>query len=168
MSWGPQDDARACVRVSGIGKPVKEIDMRARPKLAMVLAMCALGVFASTAGASAAEWHVAGSPLVGSSALAASSTGHFTMSSAGQEIKCFGVEVKGGKITAPAAGSIEHLVLHECTIFEQGGNCSLASKTIESKPLTIQAALGTKSPEDTVTLKPPSGTTFLEFTFEGG
>jgi hypothetical protein len=82
-------------------------------------------------------------------------------------ITCKGVELKGASLTATDGGQIEHLLLKGCHT-SGGTGCSLRGETIETKPLKLEAALGSKSPEDTLLLKPVTGTTWAEFTIEGG
>jgi hypothetical protein len=71
----------------------------------------------------------------------------------------------GADILAPNGGQIEHLVFTGCSA---NGGCSVSGGTIESKPLKVEAALGAKSPEDTVLLKPVTKPAFAEFTLTGG
>ncbi|MGH2913076.1 MAG: hypothetical protein ACRDJ3_11450 [Solirubrobacteraceae bacterium] len=140
--------------------------MKTRSK-ALSIALCALALsVAGAASASAAEWRVANNPLVESAGLASKPAVTKVIKveyAPGVYFECTGVELKNGKITAHTTGSIEHLVLRECA---NNGNCIVPS-TIESKPLTIEAALGSTSPEDKLTLKPTTGTTFMEFNITG-
>jgi hypothetical protein len=133
-------------------------------------ALVAIVIFAAvgTASASAASWRVAGAELKGSSALSATTVAlsHFTITYEGLEVVCeAGMELKGASITATAGGKIEHLVLKGCR--SASSPCGISSTTIESVPLTVTAALGKASPEDTVTLKPTTGTKFAEFEWTG-
>ena len=139
---------------------------KSRSVLVALVAVLALGTVAS-ASASAAEWHVGGSALTGSAELA-SATGlseAITLSSAGVTITCSsGLELKSADIAAKNGGKIEHLLFKGCLI---SAPCALSSTTIETKPLTLEAALGSKSPEDTLLLKPTTGTVFAEFKISG-
>ena len=131
--------------------------------LVVALVFSALG----SAVASASSWYSGGTVLTSSAALNAKTTrtSGVRFSFSGVEIECEGIELKNADIVPSAGGQIEHLVFTGCHSLTK--NCILSSKSIESKPLSIEAALGGKSPEDTLLLKPVSGTTFLEFTFEG-
>jgi hypothetical protein len=51
-----------------------------------------------------------------------------------------------------------------CTANE---GCKIKNSKIETAPLKIEAALGAKSPEDKLVLKPVTGTQFAEYQFEG-
>jgi hypothetical protein len=127
----------------------------------------ALLLTAGVASASAASWHVGGETLLSPTSLASSTElgQHVTLEFAGSRVECTGApELKTTTIAPPAGGKIGHLVLNECGM---QAPCSLATPTIETKALTIGAATGVKSPEDTLLLKPESGTTFLEFKVEG-
>jgi hypothetical protein len=128
----------------------------------VVVVVMALSATAA-ASASAAEWYVGGSALTGSAALASATK---TVSEVrintrfGGVISCGGVELKGADIAAKTGGQIEHLLLTKCW----GNNeCDLESETIETKPLSVEAALGAKSPEDKLVLKPVSGTLIAEY-----
>jgi hypothetical protein len=130
--------------------------------LVVVMAFSATAV----ASASAAEWYVGGSALTGLAALASTTK---TVSEVrintggpgfGGSISCEGVELKGADIAAKTGGQIEHLLLTKCW---GHGECDLESETIESKPLNVEAALGAKSPEDKLVLKPVTGTLIAEY-----
>jgi hypothetical protein len=142
-------------------------------RLAGVAAVCLAAAIGSASASAAASWHVAGSPLTGSSALESTTKivkSPLLYANGGWNIQCTGITLKTASITAPAAGSIEHLVFTGCAATSPS-RCSLKSTTIESQPLTMSAALGSKSPEDVVTLKPTTGTLFLEYKYaesEGG
>jgi hypothetical protein len=131
------------------------------------LAVLALGAAVGSASASAASWHVGGEELVSSAPLASATkaTEGISLSAIGVEITCSAFELKSADILAHNGGQIEHLAFKGCHINNQ--HCTLASTTIESKPLTIEAALGGKSPEDAVLLKPTAGTVFAEYKIEG-
>jgi len=134
--------------------------------LVVALVFSALG----SASASASEWYVGGSGLTSSAPLAAKTTrvgGEILISGgSGFEFGCVGIELKSGDIVPSNGGQVEHLVFTGCSY--RGNGCVLSSTSIESKPLSVEAALGGKSPEDTLLLKPSAGTTFLEFKLEGG
>jgi len=135
--------------------------------LVVALVFSALG----SASASASEWYVGGSGLTSSAPLAAKTTrvsgGIIISGGSGLEFECEGIELKSADIVPSNSGQVEHLVFTGCN--DVGGNCVLSSPSIESKPLSVEAALGSKSPEDTLLLKPSAGagTTFLEFKLEG-
>jgi hypothetical protein len=121
----------------------------------------------AAASASAAQWYVGGSALTGSAELASTTkvTENITLSFHGLTIECIsGVTLTGASIAAPNGGKIEHLVFKGCAAND---GCSLKGTTIETKPLTVEAALGAKSPEDTLVLKPATGRIFAEFTLQG-
>ncbi len=123
-----------------------------------VLALVAVGAVGAVGAGSAgaASWHVGGSELVGSASLASltSTLRNVKLESFDSpSIECSSaVELKGASITASAGGRIEHLVLRGCHVTSP--SCSLGSEVIESNALTVEAALGGKSPEDVVVLKP--------------
>jgi hypothetical protein len=139
-------------------------------KAVMAVAVVVVAVSAVvSASASAASWHVGGEELVGSAALASGTTRvegvEFGYGSV--EVRCSGVELKGASIVGPSGGSVEHLVFKGC-VFSPGSPCSVkGSGAIESKPLSVAAALGGKSPEDTLVLKPASGAVLAEFQVVG-
>jgi hypothetical protein len=130
----------------------------------VVVAVSAIGASA----ASAASWWVGGSELSGSAALASGTTaGGVEFGYSSVEVRCSGVELKGASIVGPSGGSVEHLVFKGC-VFTPGSPCSVkGSGAIESKPLSVAAALGGKSPEDTLVLKPASGAVLAEFQVVG-
>ncbi len=118
--------------------------------------------------AAAASWHVGGEELAGSASLAPAVKMVEEVrleESFGIKIRCTGVELKGASIAAPAGGGIEHLVLTNCGV--TGGNCTLKGLTIESKPLSVAASLGSKSPEDVLAVKAASGKVLAEYTLVG-
>jgi len=121
-----------------------------------------------SASASAASWRVGGEELVGSASLASamSMTERVIWEYGTVSLECGGVELKGASIVGPSGGSIEHMVFTGCEVYGSGG-CFLKSATIESKPLSVAAALGGKSPEDALVLKPVSGKVFAEFQVGG-
>lgn len=124
----------------------------------------------AAASASAAEWYVGGSPLKEATPVAPTTTtteGVTMYSTFIGTIACKSVELKGANLTATAGGQVEHLLLKGCRD-EGGSGCHLTSETIETKALKLEAALGGKSPEDTLVLKPVTGTTWAEFVVEGG
>jgi hypothetical protein len=136
----------------------------------MVLTVCvvvlAFGAVGS-ASASAAQWYVGGSALAGSVELASTAkvVENVSLDWKGLTVQCgSGVTLTGGSIAAPNGGKVEHLVFKGCA---SDDGCSLTSTTIETKPLKVEAALGGKSPEDTVVLKPATGRVFAEFTLQG-
>jgi hypothetical protein len=134
-----------------------------------LLAVMALGAVAS-ASASASAWYAGGSELQSSEALATSApiTEKVSLTSAGVTVECYGeqVELNTASITPKTGGQIARLVFSGCEVV--GSECSLAPRSrIESKPLTLEAALGSKSPEDTLVLKPTTGTIVAEYTLEG-
>lgn len=134
--------------------------------MAVVMAIGAAG----SASASAAEWHVGGSPLSGSASLASKTStpeGVLITTALGLHIKCKHIELKGADIAAPDGGQIEHLVFSGCAFQGDSEGCALESETIETQPLTVEAALGVKSPEDTLLLKPKSGTLFAGYGVTG-
>ncbi|MGH2912319.1 MAG: hypothetical protein ACRDJ3_07560 [Solirubrobacteraceae bacterium] len=143
-----------------------------RRKLAGILAgsitVLAL-TLGSTTGASAASWHVAGSELLTTASLASTTetVSTITLTAVGtQTITCSGkVELLTAVISHPAGGTIGHLVLNGCS--GQGACSLIEGSKIETKPLKIEAALGSKNPEDTLLLKPQTGTTFAEIKFPG-
>jgi hypothetical protein len=133
----------------------------------LVVVMAFSAVAAS--GASAASWHVGGEELAGSAALASGTTKvegvEFGYGSVA--VRCSGVELKGASIVGPSGGSVEHLVFKGC-VFSPVSPCSVkGGGAIESKPLSVVAALGGKSPEDTLVLKPASGAVLAEFQVVG-
>jgi hypothetical protein len=138
--------------------------------LAVLVATSAFAAVASASASAASSWWVAGEALKAPSAelaSAASVTSPITLSVAGVVIRCSSQEVKltNASIAPASGGKIEHLVFNGCTV--PAGECNLASTTIESKPLTMEAELGSKSPEDTILLKPATKTLFAEYEFTG-
>lgn len=137
-----------------------------RSILAVAIAAIAFSATAA-ASASAAQWYVGGGALTGSAELASTTkvAENITLDWNGLNIECAsGVTLTSASITAPAGGKLEHLVFKGCAA---SGVCSLKGTTIETKPLKIEAALGAKSPEDTLVLKPATGRIFAEFTLQG-
>lgn len=141
--------------------------LRSRSVVVALVAVFAFGAVAS-ASASAAEWFVGGSALTGSTELAPATKAlesiRLESSNGSLSVTCKGIELNKATIAAKTGGQIEHLVFKECSALPP---CELKSETIESKPLKLEAALGSKSPEDTVLLKPVTGTVFAEFTLQG-
>ncbi len=135
-----------------------------------MLALVAVGAIGAVGAGSAgaASWHVGGSELVGSASLAPAvkMVEEVRLEEGfGIKIRCTGVELKGASIAAPAGGGIEHLVLTGCGV--TGGSCSLKGLAIESKPLSVAASLGSKSPEDVLAVKAASGKVLAEYTLVG-
>ncbi len=138
-----------------------------RKVLVSLVAVVALGAVGA-GSASAAAWHVGGEELAGSASLAPAVKMVEEVrleEGLGIKIRCTGVELKGGSIAAPAGGGIEHLVLTGCGV--TGGNCTLKGTAIESKPLSVAASLGSKSPEDVLAVKAASGKVLAEYTLVG-
>ena len=144
----------------------------------LVAMACALvlGVVGS-ASASASSWWAGGSKLASSEPLASSTTKvarfEILINTPGEQtvIECENVSLKGADIASPSDGSIEHLVLKECKVNPYDGSgpyCHLASETIESKALKLEAKLGSKSPEDDLVVKPASGVVLAEISFPAG
>lgn len=137
-----------------------------RRSVFVVAVVMALGAVAS-ASASASSWYDGGAELASSAPLATSTTmtENVQLYSAGVIIECSSVELKSADIASHTGGQIEHLVYKGCSFVDEP--CSLSSSTIESKPLTMTAALGKNSPEDTLLLKPTSGTVVAEYKIVG-
>jgi hypothetical protein len=131
----------------------------------LVVVMAFSAVVAS--GASAASWWVGGSELGSSASLASGTvvTEHVQLAYSGLTVECSGVELKGADIAAHDGGQVEHLVLKGCASTSK--NCALEGTKIESKPLSLEAALGEKGAEDKVVLKPATGTVLAEYVFTG-
>jgi hypothetical protein len=141
----------------------------------LVAMTCALALGAvGSASASASSWWVGGSELGSSEPLAAATTkvNEFRLTISAPvdgKIACQGVELKGADIISHSGGSIEHLILKKCVYETTLKNvCVLKSTTIESKALTLEAKLGSKSPEDELVVKPASGEVLAEIPFEYG
>lgn len=126
-----------------------------------LVAVLAIGG-AGAASASAASWHVGGGVLSGSEALGTTFkpvTGISFEFATGAAVQCVGnIELKNAKITSPGTGQVEHMILNECTM-QASPSCTVEHQRIETAPLTMEAALGSKSPEDTVIFKPTAGKT---------
>ena len=138
-----------------------------RRKLLIVLTAVLVFGAVGSASASASAWYAGGTELTSAAPLVAK-TGlvqNITISYIGLETECGGIELKSADILPSNGGEVEHLVFTGCHMTTP--NCTLSSTAIESKPLTMEAALGGKSPEDTLLLKPTAGTTFMEFKLEG-
>jgi hypothetical protein len=142
--------------------------MRSKTKAVLAMVVVVVAVSAS-ASASAASWFVGGSELGTSASLAPSSQlmEGITWQFSNASIECTGLEFKAGEILAHNGGQVEHLVFTGCLLRAGTQSCALSSPKIESKPLKIEAALGSKSPEDTVVLKPVTGKVFAEYTIVG-
>jgi hypothetical protein len=138
---------------------------RYRGVLVALVAVLVLGAVGS-ASASASSWWVAGSELGSSEPLASTTAkvAEVTLSWSTLKIQCASVGLKGADIVAHTGGSIEHLVLQECTV--NSSSCRVVGGKIESKPLKLEAKLGSKSPEDELVAKPASGSVLAEFEFE--
>jgi hypothetical protein len=145
--------------------------MHMRSKLGRVLVTLTATIAvaaAATASASAASWYTGGSPLSASASLTGPANSTVVMEmEPGVSITCYGMELKGASITAPAAGKIEHIIWKECGYSEGSLECGLAKHTIETKALNIEAALGKTSPEDVLTLSPQVKTLVMEITSTG-
>jgi hypothetical protein len=132
------------------------------------VAVMAVGAVAS-ASASASAWFVGGTELAASTSLASKATvlEKVKLTSAGVTIVCSAesVELNTASIAPKTGGQIAHLVLKECQ--SEAAGCPLESSQITSKPLVLEAALGSKSPEDTLVLKPATGTIVAEYAFIG-
>ena len=127
-----------------------------------------VAVSAMAAGsASAASWYVGGTELASSTPLASTTTltEPITFNYLGVVTECSGIELKKANIAAHTGGEIEHFVFTGCVL--EAAGCSIEKSRIESKPLKIEAALGSKSPEDTVVLKPVKGEDFARFIIKG-
>jgi|HubBroStandDraft_6_1064221.scaffolds.fasta_scaffold568140_1 hypothetical protein len=142
--------------------------LRLRRMLTAMIVMGALGATTS-ASASAASWYVGGTELTGSALLASSTvkSAAIRVVTFGAEIECSGIELKNADIAATHGGQAEHLLFTGCKVVS--ANCHLQSSTIETKALTMEAALGSKSPEDKVVFKPTAGAgkPFAAYVLEG-
>jgi hypothetical protein len=147
-----------------------------RKLLVAMTCVLVLGAVGS-ASASASSWWAGGNVLASSEPLASSTTKVQAFdieinSGAEMLIQCQSVGLKGADIAAPSGGSIEHLVLKECTLsgseLGDAPKCRLTSTTLESKALKLEAKLGSKSPEDYLVIKPASGEALIEIPFENG
>jgi hypothetical protein len=147
-----------------------------KPKLKRLvlatMALCALAGAASASGATPA-WYVGGAQLSGSTALTAKSNiaglPKFYFDG-GINVECGGetAEVKGAALTSPTSGHVEAMVFNGCHLIG-ASECELSSTTFQTKPLTMEAALGKTSPEDSVVFKPTAAKgPWAEFTLEGG
>jgi hypothetical protein len=136
-----------------------------RPLVALVAGL-ALAVVAPAA-ASAAAWHVGGEELKAETALASTAeTKEISMVWLSTETQCTGVQLQSASISPKVGGKIGKLVLTGCTLLGNTG-CTISGGVIESAALKLEAALGGKSPEDTLALKPESGKGFLKFVLTG-
>jgi hypothetical protein len=142
----------------------------------LVAMTCALVLGAvGSASASASSWWAGGNKLASSEPLASSTTKvtEFEIVVGPNElaIECSEVGLKGADIASPSGGSIEHLVLWGCEVEPltgYGSKCRLGSHTVESKALTLEAKLGSKSPEDELVVRPVGESEVLaEFSVEG-
>jgi hypothetical protein len=139
-----------------------------RKVLVTLIAVLACGAVAS-ASASASSWYVGGAEL-SSPAPVTSSTQvveGITLEFSNNTINCSGLELKGGELLAHNGGQVEHMVFTGCILHAGASNCTLSGGKIESKPLKLEAALGSKSPEDTVVFKPATGKVFAEYSITG-
>ncbi len=137
-------------------------------KAVMAGLVVVVAVSATAAGsASAASWYVGGTELASSAPLASTTalTEPITFNYLGVVTECSGIELKKADIAAHTGGEVEHFVFTGCVLKASG--CSLEKGIIESKPLKVEAALGSKSPEDTVLLKPVKGEDFARFIING-
>jgi hypothetical protein len=139
--------------------------------MAGVTAVMGVLVFSAVgaASASASSWWVGGEELLSSTALSSTTVTKVPIRlenpSYAFAFECTGLELKTADIAAHNAGQIEHLVFTSC--HSTSSHCSLVGTKIESKPLKMEAALGEKSPEDKVVLKPVTGKLFMEFSVGG-
>jgi hypothetical protein len=131
-----------------------------------MFAFCAIAA-APTSAASAAEWKVNGTALVGKESVAAKTTvtKAFVLAGGGVRITCTGLTVKGGFIEATAANGAESLELTGCTVLPT--TCHVPA-TIATKAVKSLASVNSTSNEDEITFEPASGKVFVEIVFTGG
>jgi hypothetical protein len=123
--------------------------MRSMYRKCFLVFVTALALGATTAAsASASSWWVAGQELGSPSAELASTakmTSPITLYGLGITVECGSESLKltNASISSTDGGKIEHLLLSSC--HTTSGSCSLQGTTIETKPLTVEAALGGKA-----------------------
>lgn len=144
------------------------------PRFRLIIAAClatfAVGAVASTA-ALAASWHVNGTELKGSAALASSAQvltpGELSIT-AGEKLSivCEGenLSITGGKLIAPAGILARSITFHECKTKETP-NCTLGSTLILVLP--VHGLLHFESPNLLILVLPTTKTTFTTIKFNG-
>ena len=164
-------DATPILAVSRRRMRRKEVQhMRSVTRSVLAVAVVAMA-FSATAATSAlaSQWYVGGSALTGSASLASATvtTQNYKFGYGTNLVECDrGITLHSASISSPGSGQVEHLTFAGCKMISPAA-CKLASETIESKPLTLTAALGAKSPEDTVLVKPTTGKTIAELIVNG-
>jgi hypothetical protein len=148
--------------------------MRIISRTVLATAFAVLAMSAITAiPASAAEWHVGGKPLTGSTALtkAAKMEENLTMTffEGNDVITCSGVSLEAeGKSTpeilAPSALKTEWLVFNGCKMTKPT-TCKVEFERIYIEPFEATMTAGTY-PEDKLALSPKGGN-FFYFTLDG-
>lgn len=132
-------------------------------------AMFVLSAGAASA-ASAAEWHVNNSPLVGKASISPTvkiiEAPTLTDTTAGVELKCTGLTDVEGEIIAPSSGSAKSLLFTGCEATKPAG-CHIFGTEIATLPVTIEASLGAGT-SVILNFKPSgAGELFTEPEFEG-
>jgi hypothetical protein len=139
---------------------------KGRVILLSLVAMFAMSAVAATASASAAEWRVGGSPLVGEKELTETTTkvanAVLTVEGVNVTVTCTGLLAQKTKIVAKTTMTAKDLQFTGCTA---NNNCEVTT-TITTKELTATVAtVGTEATE--LTIKPKSGETFANLVFSG-
>jgi len=137
--------------------------------IAALIATLALSAVAVSA-ASAAQWYVAGSKLVGSAKLATSAAvdknAILSVPKLGMTIECTGPNLKGvePEIIAEKSGKAKHLIFEACSVTKPT-NCKLVGQptNIETNPIEATVALGSGK-TDKVTFSTTSAN-FVEVNF---
>jgi hypothetical protein len=130
-------------------------------------AVLALGVAAvSATSAVAAGWMVGGTELSGSAAISKTTIvdeSFLLKAGSGIEIKCAGLEVENGRITAPNKDSTSSLIFTGC---KGSSVCPIKEETIKTFPIlseaTLEGALAAS-----IIFRPESGTKFTNIIFTG-
>jgi hypothetical protein len=142
-----------------------------RAKILVATCMASLTLLVvGSASASAAEWFVGKAPL-GSGEPAALATGTTTVKAfelvivgSGLSINCTGLQNSEASIVGTASFEGKALTFTGCS--SNAPACPV-TPTISTKEVSGSAALGAKSPESTLTIKPKTGENLMTLKFTG-
>jgi hypothetical protein len=142
---------------------------KAKMVIGTLTAVLALGVAAvSATSAAAAGWMVGGTELSGSAAISKTTIMDegFKLEAASVHVSitCTGLQVEGGKLTAPNKDSASSLEFTGC---KGNSHCPLEQTTIKSAAILSEATLEGALAAN-ITFKPETGKDFANVTFGEG
>jgi hypothetical protein len=139
---------------------------KGRVILLSLVAMFAMSAVAATASASAAEWRVGGSPLVGEKELTEKTTTKenavLTVAGVNVTVTCTGLLAQKTDIVAKTTMTAKDLQFTGC---KANNNCEVTTAITTKELAATVAAVGTE--ETQITITPKTGTTFANIEFTG-